>query len=226
MGISASAAMAADCPTPKISGVPELPSITRGNAVTVNADTANGGCFPSAGVKAILRTGKEQKGDNGLPQLDAKVSEKGDSLSFQIPQSFPTGRYLVFLTFDSKELQVPGDLNVLSDALAKVSIDSISPSTIYPTDKSYEFEITGENLGKAAGDNIVEVVGRGPQTVVTSYDAGMEGRKLKVTGFKAGDHDGSVNIRVRVGNNVSDPKPVTLSMLPEWMVRVWRLQSL
>ena len=111
--------------------------------------------------------------------------------------------------------------------------------TVYPTgtNSTYDFEISGENLGKVPGDNIVEVVGRGPQTLGSpdeckkyannqtfekmclSYDPGMEGRKLKVTGFKAGDYEGPVNIRLRVGNNVSDPKLVTLSKLPEFWVR-------
>jgi hypothetical protein len=235
MVISTRAAVAAEC-SPTISSVPELPSITRGQTVTVLGD-----CLPKQGVKVVLRTGKEKQGDKGLSPLDAKVGDDGKSLSFQIPQSsFETGRYLVFVTVDSKELPVPGDLRVLSDEAAKVKIDSISPVTVYPTgtNNKYDFEISGENLGKGPGDNIVEVVGRGPQTVGSpdecktyannqtfekiclSYDPGMEGRKLKVSGFNAGAYEGPVYIRLRVGNNVSDPKPVTLSHLPEWWVRV------
>jgi hypothetical protein len=234
MVMCTSAAVAAEC-SPTISGAPELPSIARGQTVTVQGD-----CLPKQGVKVVLRTGKEKQGDKGLLPLDAKVADDGKSLSFQIPQgSFETGRYLVFVTVDSKELLVPGDLRVLSDEATKVKIDSISPVTVYPTgtNNTYDFEISGENLGKGPGDNIVEVVGRGPQTLGSpdectkyannqtfekmclSYDAGMEGRKLKVTGFKAGDYEGPVNIRLRVGNNVSDPKPVTLSKLPEFGVR-------
>lgn len=234
MLIGTGAAIAADC-SPTILGEPELPSVARGQTVTVRGD-----CLPKQGVKVVLRTGKEKPGDKGLPPLDAKVADDGKSLSFQIPQgSFETGRYLVFVTVDSKELPVPGDLNVVSDQAAKVKIDSISPGTVYPTgaNNRYDFEISGENMGKGPGDNIVEVVGRGPQTLGSpddckqyasnqkfenmclSYDPGMEGRKLKVTGFKAGDYEGLVNIRLRVGNNVSDPKPVTLSKLPEVWVR-------
>jgi hypothetical protein len=234
MVTSTGAAVAAEC-SPTISGAPELPSITRGQVVTVQGD-----CLPKQGVKVVLRTGKEKQGDKGLSPLDAKVADDGKSLSFQIPQaSFETGRYLVFVTVDSKELLVPGDLRVLSDELAKVKIDSISPVTVYPagTNNTYDFEISGENLGKAPGDNIVDVVGRGPQIagspedckkyasnqaydkMCLSYDPGMEGRKLEVTGFNAGNHGGPVNIRLQVGNNVSDPKALTLSALPEWAVR-------
>jgi hypothetical protein len=234
MVTSTRAAVAAEC-SPTISSVPELPSITRGQTVTVLGD-----CLPKQGVKVALRTGKEKQGDKGLPPLDAKVADDGKSLSFQIPLgSFETGRYLVFVSLDSKELPVPGDLRVLSDEPAKVKIDSMSPVTVYPTgtNNTYDFEISGENLGKAPDDNIVEVVGRGPQTagssedckryasdqayekMCLSYGPGMEGKKLKVSGFNAGNHEGPVNIRLRVGNNVSDPKIVTLSALPEWEVR-------
>lgn len=234
MTISTSA-IAAEC-SPTISGAPELPSITRGQTVTVQGD-----CLPKQGVKVVLRTGKEKQGDKGLSPLDAKVADDGKSLSFQIPQgSFETGRYIVFVTVDSKELPVPGDLRVLSDEAAKVKIDSISPVTVYPSgiNNTYDFEISGENLGKEPDNNIVEVVGRGPQPagspdecktyannqtfekICLSYDPGMEGRKLKVSGFHAGDYEGPVNVRLRVGNNASDPKPVTLSHLPEWWVRV------
>src|SRR5438874_2248217 len=130
MVMCTSAAVAAEC-SPTISGAPELPSITRGQTVTVQGD-----CLPKQGVKVVLRTGKEKQGDKGLSPLDAKVADDGKSLSFQIPQgSFETGRYIVFVTVDSKELPVPvpGDLRVLSDESAKVTIDSISPVTAYPT---------------------------------------------------------------------------------------------
>jgi hypothetical protein len=81
--------------------VPELPSITRGQTVTVLGD-----CLPKQGVKVVLRTGKEKQGDKGLSPLDAKVADDRKSLSFQIPQgSFETGRYLVFITVDSKDCQ-------------------------------------------------------------------------------------------------------------------------
>src|SRR5215469_9901869 len=103
MVISTRAAVADDC-SPTISSVPELPSITRGQTVTVLGD-----CLPKQGVKVVLRTGKEKQGDKGLSPLDAKVADDGKSLSVQIPQgSFATGRYLVFVSIDSKELPVPG----------------------------------------------------------------------------------------------------------------------
>lgn len=227
-------AVAADQCVPGISSVPDLPSVHRGETVKV---TAQGDCpLPKEGVKVILRTGKENQSDKGLTPLDATVDD-GKSLTFQIPQnSVVPARYLVFVTIDAKELAVPGDLRVLSDQEAGVKIDSISPATVYPTGKNntYDFEISGENLGNTAGDNSLEVMGRGPQTmgkaddcknntssqVCLFYDAGMERRKLKVTGFNARDYEGAIKIRLHVGNNVSEPQTVTLSRLPEWAVRM------
>lgn len=215
MVMCTNAAVAFQC-TSAISTEPKLPSITRGQTVTVQ-----GSCLPQTGVKVLLRTGTEKEGDKGIA-LDAKVSSKSDEISFQIPtSSFPTGRYLVSVVVDSKELPVPGDLRVLSDQEAKVKVDSISPATVYPDgqDNTYSFDISGENLGESPNDNIVDVIGVGPQTVGLSYDEGMKGRKLKVTGFKAGSYQGPVTIRLRVGNNVSDPQTITLSKLRRGTVR-------
>jgi hypothetical protein len=128
---------------------------------------------------------------------------------------------------------------VLSDEEGKVKIDSISPASVYPTGAhwTYNFEISGENLGRAASDDLLEVDKRGPQamgsssdckTIETSeasghlclfYESGMAGRKLRVTAFNSGNYEGPVNIRLRVGNNVSDYQTITLSKLPEWAVR-------
>ncbi len=233
---SAATAVAAEC-SPEITTVPDLPSTARGQTVTIA-----GKCLPKA-AKVLLRTGKS--GDNDVP-LNAQVAPDGNSISFQLPKELQPGRYLVYLTADSRELPVPGDLRVLTDEPAKPKIDSISPANIYPSgpNDTYNFEISGQNLGKTPGDNVVEVVGRGPQPKITdapqacqqkaatklakdepkvmclSYDPGMDGRKLNVSGFNAGNYEGPVKIQVWVGNNVSDPYTVTFSRLPEGLVRL------
>ena len=47
-------------------------------------------------------------------------------------------------------------------ATPEVTLDSIYPTTVYPNPlhKRYDFEIVGQNLGKAE-DNVVEVIGEG-----------------------------------------------------------------
>jgi hypothetical protein len=225
---------------PQLSKVPSLPAVTRGSTVKV---TAKEGAFPKQGVKVYLRTGNERDGDNGTP-TDAVVSDDGTSLSFKVPSDhFETGRYLVLISFDSKTLPVAGELQVLSDQSAKVKIDSISPATDYhsDSDNGFDFEISGENLGQVPTDNILEVVGQGPQAVGStaecqkyaethnydkiclSYDPGMETRKLKVAGFHPAHYQGPVDFRVRVGNNVSEARRVMFSGTTESWLRIWAI---
>jgi hypothetical protein len=220
-----------------VSPVPALPATTRGQTVTIQGEN-----FPASGVKAVLRTGKEREGNKGVI-LDATVANDGKSLSFKLPEGhFDTGRYLVFLDFDSTELAVPGDLTVLPDQLAKIQIDSISPPTAYASNKErgYDFDISGTNLGQAPNDNILEVVGAGPQPVGTpeecstyasshppiyqktclSYEPGMETRKLSVRGFHPAHYEGPVDFRLRVNGNVSETKRVTFSQITETSLKL------
>jgi hypothetical protein len=220
---------------PSLSTVPTLPGTTRGQTVTVQGDN-----LPAQGVKVFLRRGTEKPGDKGIA-LDAAVANDGKSLSFKLPADhFETGRYLVSIDFDSTELAVPGDLTVLPDQAAKVQIDSISPPTDYPSDKDdgYDFDISGTNLGQVPNDNILEVLGAGPQPVGTpeeckaysdaknfkkiclSYEPGTETRRLSVTGFHPADHEGPVEFRLRVNGNVSETKQVTFSRITETELRV------
>jgi len=215
---------------PKISPVPLLPTTTRGQTVTVTGEN-----LPAQGVKVLLRTGREKADDKGVP-VDAVVAADGKSLGFKLPKAnFDTGRYLVYVAFDSKELPVPGDLTVASDDSAKVRIDSIYPATDYRSDKdnAYDLEISGDNLAQAPNDNVIEVVGHGPLTVgnaeecrlyaqskqyekvCLSYEPGMEGRKLTVLGYHPADYEGPVLFRVHTANSISDTKRVVFSSISE-----------
>jgi hypothetical protein len=162
------------------------------------------------------------------------VASDGKSLSFKLPQDhFDTGRYLVYLDFDSTELALPGDLTVLPDEAAKVQIDSIYPATDYASneDDGYDFDISGTNLGQAPDDNYLEVVGAGRQSVGTpsecaayatarvfkkiclSYDTGMETRRLTVKGFHPVSFQEPIQLRLRVNGTLSEARPVTFSRI-------------
>lgn len=211
---------------PSITPTPALPATARGQTVTVY-----GSNFPAQGMKVYLRTGKEKPGDKGTV-VDALSGPDGKSFSFKIPaEPFETGRYLVYVDFDSTELAVPGDLTVLPDVAAKVQIDSIAPPTVYPSDNDdgYDFDISGANLGKTPNDNILEVVGEGPRTVGTqeeckayaaskvfkkpclSYEPGLEGRRLSVKGFHPTYGRGTADFHLRVNGNLSEAKSLTFS---------------
>lgn len=226
-------------PTPaghevKISPIPALPVVTRGQTVPVTGEN-----FPAQGVKVYLRTGSEKTGDKGTP-MDAEVAADGKSLTFKVPKDkFETGRYLVFLGIGGKDLAVPGDLVVAPDDTAKVRVDSISPATDYGNaeEHAYDFEIAGENLAPVARDNMIEVVGRGPLTVgndadcdayavsrvyekvCLSYAPGLEGHKLLVKGYHPDHYEGSVTFRVHTANSVSDAKRIVFSSVSEMGLR-------
>src|ERR1019366_9312615 len=147
---------------PTVSPTPVLPTTTRGQTVTVMGEN-----LPAQGVHVLLQTGKEGKGDKGLA-IDAVVATDGKSLSFKLPKdNLDTGRYLVYVAFDSKELPVAGGLTVASAESAQGRVPPIYPATTYGNNKkkAYEVEISGENLAQAPNDNIIEVVGHGPLTV-------------------------------------------------------------
>ena len=220
--------LAAAAQQPQVSKLPSLPSVTRGETVTVQ-----GSNLPAQGVKAFLQTGREKDGDNGT-EIDAVVAADGKSLSFKVPKEhFETGRYIVVIKSDAATLPVPGELRVLSDQAAKLKVDSIYPPTDFRSDAydGYEFEISGENLGQFPNDNMLEIVDQGPlaagtvdeckkyadtgkyEKICLSYDPGMETRKLKVKGFHPAHYEGPVNFRLRVGDGVSETKRVIFSAI-------------
>ncbi len=217
-----------------ISPQPSLPVTTRGQSVVVYGDG-----FPQEQIKVFLRTGKETKGDLGY-QILGTASADQKSVTFKLPDDAPTGDYLVFLGFDSIELPVPGELRIVPDASAKVTIDAIAPATDYsdPDSKSFNFVIAGQNLAHQASDNTLIAVGYGPvdvgldsdcaiwkeakayQKVCLSYDPGMEGQKLNVSGYHPGHYEGPVSFEIKVGNNISNAQKITFSGMRAERLRI------
>lgn len=216
---------------PVIAPEPALPSITRGQDVVVH-----GKDFPrpdeKGGYQVIL--------SNGNPEdritLPAKWVDT-NTFSFTLPRDkaqLPADRYLVSVRIAGEEYPVPGDLRVLPDSLAPVHLDAIYPVTAYPSSKpGNDFDISGQNLGAVPQDNRLIIVDRG---LVSTGDAkecqdmkrtgnftktcifvepGMETRKLHVVNFAHGEYDGPIQIEVQVGNNLSNPLPLTFSRVSQ-----------
>jgi hypothetical protein len=210
---------------PKISPVPELPEITAGQQVTIHTLET----LPSGGVRVYLKTGKETKPDDKPFDFPATVDEK--SLHFSLPADMPSGTYLVYVAIGQDKSAVPGQLRVLPDSAAQVHLDSVYPLTSYRNaiHNAFDFEIVGQNLAKNAEDNVVEIVDEGPIPMGTKqecdkpiagskyskpcrvFDPGMEGSKLKIVGFQPGPYQGPLQVRVHVGNNVSNAVPIVFS---------------
>jgi hypothetical protein len=139
---------------PQISRQPSLPEITRGQQVVVQGKNFVPGDYS---VYLSANAGSPRDGI----QLPATVS--GDKLTFTVlSDKVPIARYIVWVKLGGKFYQVPGDLRLLADAQAPVTLDATNPITVYPTDRSdFDFEISGKNLGNPASNNLLTVVGRG-----------------------------------------------------------------
>ena len=211
---------------PQISKQPSLPEITRGQQVAIQGKN-----FASGVVYLSTSAGNPQDGI----QLPATASADKRSLTFTVPaDKVQIARYMVWVRAGDKLYPVPGDLRLVADAQAPVTLDAISPITLYPTDGSgFSFEITGRNLGSPASNNSLMVVGRGLLSTGTAAECataktsgkyekpcleiepGMETRKLRVLGFQHGKYDGPISVQVQVGNNVSNALPLTFARVSE-----------
>jgi hypothetical protein len=157
-----------------------------------------------------------------------------------LPKDLATGRYLVRLVLGPAEFEVPGHLQVLEDDALRVQLESIIPVTGYVSVKhdGFDFDIAGPNLARSSQDNIIQVVGEGPQAVGSeiecknyernshydklclSYDPGMEGKRVHVRGYHPAKYKGPVDIKVQVGNNTSNVLRTTFSGITEQGVRL------
>jgi hypothetical protein len=137
---------------PQISRQPSLPEITRGQQVVIQGKNFVPGDYS---VYLSANAGSPRDGI----QLPATVS--GDKLTFTVlSDKVPIARYIVWVG-SAEILPGPGDLRLLADAQAPVTLDATSPITVYPTDRSdFDFEISGKNLGSPASNNLLTVVGR------------------------------------------------------------------
>lgn len=206
--------------------VPELPEITRDQQIVIHGK----GFIP--GPYDVVLAKSTDGLENGIVITGVATT---DQLTFTPPSSrVATGRYLVWVRAGSQTYQAPGDLRLIADTQAAVSIEAINPVTVYPEEANGpSFEITGKNLGYTGNNNVILIKDRGALSVGTPdecetsksthiyrkaclvVDPGMEGTKVQVLGFPRGRFDGPVAIAVRVGNNTSTYLPLTFSRVKQ-----------
>jgi len=209
---------------PQLSTKPELPAITRGQKVTLH-----GANLPDQkDMKAVLRTDAK---DEGL-SLPA-TRESATTVSFMLPKDMKTGAYLVSLVLGPNPndvLPAAGQLNVLEDEAAKVALEAIRPTTVYPSDVNdgFDFDLAGQNLAQSLEDNIIRAdnvplpmgskdqcatykIKRHYDNICLAYGDNLKTRLLHVTGFHPAKDKGAMEIQVQVGNNVSNGLGATFS---------------
>ena len=178
-----------------------------------------------------LPMGTGQTGAAGQTSTPSPFASSSQVLTFKIPPDQTTGDYLIFIDQGDQEIAVPGALRIQPDDLGRITLDSIAPSTVYPDkdQKTFDFTIAGQNLAQQANDNTLISTNRGPFAIGTdaecdnyreagvykkvclSYDQGLEGQKLKVSGYQPDMYEGPASLQIKVGNNISNSVKVTFS---------------
>ena len=223
----------APCPasdqSPCLTQRPGLPDVPRGQYVTVAGEH-----LPPKNVQVHLTT--DNADSKPVYNLDATVNPDGKTLTFLA--DVPRQDYLVSVTIDSNKLPFSSRLSVLPDSDAPVKLTAIHPVTQYPsaTHGDYDLVFIGENFDRHAEDNLIEVVDRGPESVIfrgtypnckeafaaqpavgrrpcLQVPKGLETRELELVGFHPDKYSGPVKMQVRVGKNVSDPVTATMSRI-------------
>lgn len=173
--------------------------------------------------------------NNSDKQIFFPEAVEPDSLTLKVPRDVKPGRYLITLSVESTgrpalRLPVPGELRVISKLAPK--IESISPITSYPAlNARHNFSIIGDHFSAQLSDNVIEIGGNtlpgtayenkhgckasGDSKILVELPCvAMEGsRKLLVFGYQPGSQEGPVKVRVRVGEQISDPVNMTLSRI-------------
>lgn len=168
--------------------------------------------------------------------------------SFTLPDKLAPGRYIVDLIYNSAAAErIPGELRVVANAVrpdtavkpdAAVTLDAGYPTTAYKNAKgSFDFDVIGQNFNKAVPeDNKIYISGRGQ--IIKEWFADKQqceaspnspclwvesSEKLHVVGYKAESYQGPLTFSVKVGNNQSAEKKLTLSRMSETGVLLWSI---
>ena len=200
----------------------------RGQTVTVSGE------FPRD--VEIVKVELKRIGGLSTPASGSKaenpvITEVAKSLTFRVPANAPLGKYEILVTFSRKgnnPIDVP--LNT-SDPFRITAETSPKITAIYPTvsylnypednKDTYEFKIIGEGFSHVAEDNMLIIEGisvvplctnnQNPDGNCARNEVSDGGRQLQVWGIPKEPYGGPQKVRVRVGDQISDPVAVTLS---------------
>jgi hypothetical protein len=219
--------IAADTP-PASPGTPvacaQMSEATPGQTVIVKCSG-----LPTQGIQVYFETGSE-KPTKGSP---ASANVQDGVLKFQVPDTLAAGWYSVYVLVSENDSRLIGPLQVLG----AVKVSAIYPLTNYPGNQGFRFQIIGNNFAQQKNNDVIEVLDQGfvqfpcpednsmtpkPSLPTTSAstdtnqppcakDVEVTPTMIEVIGFHPKRFYGSLKIRVRVGNGVSDVVAVTFS---------------
>ncbi|HYR84053.1 MAG TPA: hypothetical protein VE422_08250 [Terriglobia bacterium] len=221
---------AASEPEPSFAGVPPLPREAGiGEHVTFEGKNLP----PLATVVTVfLKTASDDDKPKALPGVVTSDPNKPNSrlVDFRIEDLQPL-RYLVAVGIDKKQYPVPGELRVVSPRNAH--LEELKPGVAYPEKfwGNFTVNLSGQNLGTARKDIVLEVEGEGPVPLDTKavcnadaklpcaeLDENLPGQVLKIRNFP--NRQGSKRLRVRVADGPpSNFIPVIFSFAPQSSIR-------
>jgi hypothetical protein len=190
---------------------------------------------PIPTASGIDRLGKD--GPFGPFPIDSKPSEAGDDKktkrSCLVPAMLPLGQYDAAVSASNNKPDHPppaftAPLTLTRDGNRKPVLSAVYPTTNYPG--GHTLVLLGDNFSEVPEDHILIIDGRDelrlrpatppepgqPPTV----EAGVKfhsPHKIEVFGTRLGELRGRVGLRVRVGDDVSEPVTLTVSTVRRWV---------
>jgi hypothetical protein len=140
-------------------------------------------------------------------------------LKVTLPSDLDPGPY--YFTLVDNDAVIPGSVDVEPD---KIKLISVHPATAYRGDtRKFDFDIVGEGFSINPNSDDVTIEGQG--SIVKSRGAGQTAcsgkeaclwvandRLMHIVGYREEDHQGVVNVGIRVGNvTAADQKPLVLA---------------
>lgn len=173
-----------------------------------------------------------------LPVVETEAS----SLTFRIPSDAPLGQQplsvIVAVGENKEEVTITPTLTgkkfftVISDEVGPLKLESIAPLVSYPSQANYfDFKIVGQGFSRRGNDNQLEIEKQGVLRIrwddTENNTADLDHSKYNGRGFVVSDRQLEIRdvdkgtyrpplkLRVRVGDQVTDPVLVTFAIVGE-----------
>jgi hypothetical protein len=179
-----------------------------------------------------------------LGTLILPVVQVGDtSLTFRIPSDAPLGQQplsVIIAGGENKEeivitLTMTGGkkfFTVLSDEVGPLKLESVAPLVSYPSQKNYfDFKVLGQGFSRRGNDNHIEIEKQGELRIRwddtesstaeldrAKYDGRgfvVSDRQLEIRDLNKGVYRPPLKLRVRIGDQVTEPVIVTFAVVGE-----------
>jgi hypothetical protein len=188
----------------------EPSSVRRGDKLLIS-----GISIPEEVKSAAVELSGSESREVGSVQIENNV------ITAVVPDDLALGAYTVrvkvpkegglWRSVNSTSTARKGLVIVTTNENLPVEIEAVNPAVVSPEKdgKTYRFTIIGKGFSTRAGDSVIEVVDQGsfdPKWVTVT-----SAREIEVSGIPKDKFQSPLKLRVRVGDNVSGTKDISLS---------------